>query len=94
MRWRSLVRDRSVANARFWQPTDETSPLVGFYEIARRYGSVFRKILKRGRVKSETEYYLVHGALADCANSLADDERAELIRLIEGFESATVGKRL
>lgn len=68
--------------------------LVGFYEIARRYGSAFRKILKRGRIKDETEYYLIHGALADCANSLADDERAELARLVEGFESATVGKRL
>ena len=68
--------------------------LVGFYEIARRYGSVFRKILKRGRVKNETEYYLVHGALADCASSLADDERAELARVIAGFESASVGKRL
>ncbi len=30
--------------------------LIGFYEIARRYGSAFRKILKRGRVKNETEY--------------------------------------
>ena len=68
--------------------------LVGFYEIARRYGSAFRKILKRGRIKDETEYYLIHGALADCANSLADDEHAELARLVEGFESATVGKRL
>ena len=66
--------------------------LVGFYEIARRYGSAFRKILKRGRIKNETEYYLVHGALADYANSLAEDERAELARLVEGFESA--GKRL
>jgi hypothetical protein len=70
------------------------SGLVGFYEIAHRYGSAFRKILKRGRIKNETEYYLVHGALADCANSMADDERAELSRIIEGFESATVGKRL
>lgn len=67
--------------------------LVGFYEIARRYGSIFRKILKRGRVKNETECYLVRGALADCANSIADDERAVLAQLIEGFESATVGKR-
>ena len=68
--------------------------LVGFYEIARRYGSVFRRILKRGRVKNETEYYLVRGALADCASSLADDERAELARLIEEFESDTVDKSL
>jgi len=68
--------------------------LVGFYEIARRYGSAFRKILKRGRVKNDTEYYLIHDALADCATSLGDDERAELARLIEEFESATDGKRL
>ena len=68
------------------------SGLVGFYEIARRYGCVFRRILKRGRVRNETEYHLVHGALVDSANSLADDERAELARLIAGFESATFGK--
>jgi hypothetical protein len=69
--------------------------LVGFYEIARRYGNAFRKILKRGRINNETEHYLVHGAFADCASSLADDdERAELARLVERFENATVGKRL
>lgn len=69
------------------------SGLVGFYEIARRYGRSFRKILKRGRVKNETEYYLVQGALVDSANSLADEERTELARLIEEFERAAVGKR-
>jgi hypothetical protein len=67
--------------------------LVGFYEIARRYGNTFRTILKRGQIKNETEYHLVNGALADCASSLAVDERAEFARLVEGFEGATVGKR-
>ena len=67
--------------------------LLGFYEVARRYASAYRKILKRGRIKNETEYYLVHGALVDLANALADDERAELAKLVEGFEIDVVDKR-
>ena len=67
--------------------------LLGFYEVARRYASAYRKILKRGKVKNETEYYLVHGALVDQANALADDERAELAKLVEGFEIAVADRR-
>ena len=68
--------------------------LLGFYEVAHRYGSAYRKILKRGRIKSETEYYLVHGALVDGGSLLADDERVELAKLTEDFESAMADKRL
>ena len=67
--------------------------LLGFYEVARRYGSAYRKILKRGQIKNETEYYLVHGALIDQANELADDERAGLAKLVEGFENAVMDRR-
>ena len=64
--------------------------LLSFYEVARRYASAYRNILKRARIKNETEYYLVHGALVDGANSLAADERAELARLIDEFENPAV----
>lgn len=66
--------------------------LLGFYEVARRYAGAYRKILKRGRVKNETEYYLVHGALVDHANGITDDERSVLAKLAEDFESNIVSK--
>jgi len=67
--------------------------LLSFYEVARRYAGAYRKILKRGRIKSETEYFLLHGALVDQANGLTDDERVELAKLVEDFESAVATKR-
>jgi hypothetical protein len=66
--------------------------LLGFYEVVRRYGSAYRKILKRGRIRNETEYYVVHGALVDHANELTDDERAVIAKLVENFEGTVVSK--
>jgi hypothetical protein len=49
--------------------------------------------LKNGRIKNETEYYLVNGVLVDNANSIADEERVQLQRLVDEFENAIVAKR-
>lgn len=49
-------------------------------EVRRRYASSFRRIMKRGKIKTDTEYYLVAGILADTSSLATDEERALLER--------------
>jgi hypothetical protein len=53
-------------------------------ELRRRYSRQFRGILKRGRIRNETEYYLVQGILASFTTDASEDER----RLLEDFSAA------
>ena len=64
--------------------------LLTFSEIHRRYASSYRKILKRGKIKNETEYYLIAGVLADSASSADEEERETLAQLAARFESDAV----
>lgn len=47
-------------------------------EVRRRHPSKLPKILERGRIRSEIEYYLVAGVLADCSDDLDDEQRRRL----------------
>lgn len=60
--------------------------LLTFSEVRRRYASSYKWILKRGAIKSDTEYYLIAGVLADSAKSADADERATLGRLVSDYE--------
>ena len=59
--------------------------ILTFSEIRRRYASSYRRILKRGKIKTETEYYLVAGVLADSSSLVTDGERAFLERMVNGY---------
>lgn len=60
--------------------------LVTFSEVRRRYASSYKRILKRGSIKNDTEYYLIAGVLADFTTSADDDERATLEQLVSAYE--------
>lgn len=60
--------------------------IITFSEIRRRYASAYRRILKRGRIKTETEYHIIAGILADSTITLDDQERAMLAELITRHE--------
>lgn len=62
--------------------------LLTFSEVRRRYASSYKRILKRGAIKSDTEYYLIAGVLADSATLADADERATLGRLVSDYESS------
>jgi hypothetical protein len=47
-------------------------------EIRRRYASTYRRILRRGNISNETEYYLVAGILADGSSQATSEERGNL----------------
>ena len=61
--------------------------LVTFSEVRRRYASSYKRIVKRGKIKTETEYYLIAGLLGDSSSQATAAERAQL----ENFASSYLG---
>lgn len=60
--------------------------IITFSEILRRYASSYRRILKRGKIKNETEYYLIAGVLADLSSLATHEERVLLDNLVAQYE--------
>jgi len=55
-------------------------------EIGRRYSASYKRIVKRGFIKSDTEYYVINAVLVDQGNLISDDERTFLQRLSEAYQ--------
>lgn len=60
--------------------------VVTLSQLRARYWSKYRAILKRGRIRNETEYYLIVGVLSDMANSETESSRATLQALVDAYE--------
>ena len=56
-------------------------------ELRYRQSASFRRILKRGSIRNETEYYLINGIVVDMANGIPEEERDALQRLMDAFEN-------
>lgn len=54
-------------------------------EVRRRYSSTLAKVLKRGTIRSDTEYYLVAGILTDQSSLINDAERERLELLVQVY---------
>ncbi len=61
--------------------------IVTLSEIRRRYSRQFLKILKRGIIRNDPEYYLITGVLATFSADASDEERVKLDSLIAAYES-------
>jgi hypothetical protein len=61
--------------------------IVTLSELRRRYSKSYAKIMKRGRIKNETEYYLLRNVLFDPTEKTSD-ERKLLEELISDYETA------
>ena len=61
-----------------------SSGLITLSELRRRYSRGYKRIVKRGRIKSFEEYYLIKG-MAD-GNCPDEDELQKLVRLMDDFE--------
>ena len=55
-------------------------------EIRRRFASSFKRVVRRGSIKTETEYYLVKGICVDLGNRASNEERLSLERLLTAYE--------
>lgn len=60
--------------------------IITFSEIQHRYSLSYKRILKRGVIRTQTEYYLINGIAIDLTNAIADIERSELQRLTDEYE--------
>jgi hypothetical protein len=60
--------------------------IVTLSELRRRYSKSYAKIVKRGQIKNETEYYLVRNILYDPTEK-APDQFQQLQRLISDYEA-------
>jgi len=66
-----------------------TAGSVTLAEMRRRHSKQYKGILKRDRLRNETEFYLVKGILDSCTESLNQDEQAVLSSLLLGFEQSS-----
>ena len=60
--------------------------LVSFSELRRRYSARYRRLLKRGSIRSDTEFYLVSGIVSEVSTKIPGEELAQLQRMIEAYE--------
>ena len=67
------------------------SGIVTLTEIRRNYSKTFARILKRGVVRTETEYYLLRGVLDGSALENGS-ERQQLEGLLAAFEAKLMKK--
>jgi len=58
-----------------------------FSEVRRAYGRAYKKILKRGSIRTETEYYLVNGLVVDLASDIPPSERVLLQQMLSAYET-------
>lgn len=56
--------------------------ILTFSEVRCRYASSYKRIMKRGKIKSETEYYIIAGVLADFSSLATAEERTLLGQLV------------
>jgi hypothetical protein len=61
--------------------------IITLSEVVRRYASSYKRILKRGTIRNDTEYYLVNGIVVDQASGISDEERAQLQGLVDAYEA-------
>jgi hypothetical protein len=61
--------------------------IVTLSELRRRYSKRYAKIMKRGQIRNETEYYLVRNVLDDPTEK-TPEERELLEKIISNYEGA------
>ena len=64
----------------------KTAGILTVSEVRRRYAGSFQRILKRGSIKNETEYYLINGIVVDLTSSVSNEERAQLQAMLDVYE--------
>ena len=60
--------------------------LVSFTELRRRYSAHYKRLLKRGSIRDETEFHLVSGIVSDASAKMPGEERVQLQRMIDAYE--------
>lgn len=64
--------------------------LVTLSELRRRFSGDYAKIIKRGKIANETQYYLVMGLINDGASGISTQERELPSHMANEFEERAV----
>lgn len=63
---------------------DEGLPTLS--ELRRHYSSASRRILRRKRITTDVEYYMVKNLVDDLASGVGNNDREQLIAMMEAYE--------
>lgn len=66
--------------------------LVSLSELRRRFSRKYRKVLERGEIKDDAEYYMLVASAADMSTSNLE-ARAMLLKMIEDYEAQSVKRK-
>lgn len=61
--------------------------IVTFTELMVRKSRKYRAVLKRGRIRNDTEYYIVDAAASDLSIAMPEDERRQLDCMLAGYRA-------
>ena len=61
--------------------------IITLSEVRRRYSAAYRRIMRRGHIRTETEYYLARGILSDVSGFASAPERSSLESMLTHYES-------
>lgn len=86
------LSDKQAAGVAALDEALRASGLITASEVRRRYASSYKRIVKRGTIRNDTEYYLINGIVVDLANCIPDEERATLQRLLDSYGAAARGR--
>ena len=65
--------------------------IVTLSEMRRRYSRAYKRIVKRGAIKNDTEFYIINGVLSDLESGISEEERQQLGALISQYENKIRG---
>ena len=85
-----IVEDLSGRPADGVAALDEALSAAGLLtasEVRRRYAASYKRIVKRGLIRNDTEYYLINGIVVDLTSAISEEERAALQQLLNAYEA-------
>ncbi len=80
------LRDLTPDSVRMVDESLRASGIRTLSELRRENGTTYRKILRRGSLKTETEYYLAHGFVVDFSMDMPPSERQLLQEMVSAYE--------
>lgn len=87
------LSDKQAAGVEALDDALRASGLITASEVRRRYASSYKRIVKRGTVRNDTEYYLINGIVVDLGNGISDEERATLRKLLDNYDTGARGSQ-
>lgn len=61
--------------------------IITLSEVRHRYSSMYKRVLRRGSITTEAEYYLVNGIVVDNSCPITTSERHSLEQMLAAYEN-------